>query len=415
VTVVGAVIEDVLRPLAPQVLGVLVRRHGQFEACEDAVQEALLAATVQWPVDGVPDNPRAWLLTVGTRRLTDQWRSEHARRRRETTSALLDGLEEAEPGPDAEQPAAEDDTLMLLFLCCHPALSPPSQVALTLRAVGGLTTAEIARAFLVPEPTIAQRISRAKRTVARTAFEIPADADRASRLGAVLHVLYLVFNEGYTATSGPDLHRPDLTREAVRLVRQVHRLLPDDGEVAGLLALMLITEARRPARTRPDGGLVPLAEQDRTLWDQAMLAEGIALIEATMARAPVGPYQLQAAIAAVHGEAERAEDTDWPQIAQLYRVLSVVAPGPMVTLNRAVAVAMVEGPQAGLDLLAGLDGNGPLAGHHRVSAVRAHLLEMAGDRAAARAAYREAVRGTTSEPERRYLEERAARLAHDTA
>jgi RNA polymerase sigma factor (sigma-70 family) len=408
--VVGAVLEDVLRPLAPQVLGVLVRRHGQFEACEDAVQEALLAATVQWPADGVPDNPRAWLLTVGTRRLADQWRSEHARRRRETASALLDGLDEAAPAPDTEQPAAEDDTLTLLFLCCHPALSPPSQVALTLRAVGGLTTAEIARAFLVPEPTIAQRISRAKRTVAGAAFELPAEAGRASRLGAVLHVLYLVFNEGYTATSGPDLHRPDLTREAVRLTRQVHRLLPDDGEVAGLLALMLITEARRPARTRPDGGLVPLAEQDRSLWDRALLAEGIALIEATMARAPVGPYQLQAAIAAVHGEAARAEDTDWPQIAQLYRVLSVVAPGPMVTLNRAVAVAMVEGPQAGLDLLATLDGDGPLAGHHRVYGVRAHLLEMAGDRAGARTAYLEAAARTTSAPERRYLQERADRL-----
>jgi RNA polymerase sigma factor (sigma-70 family) len=408
--VVGAVLEDVLRPLAPQVLGVLVRRHGQFEACEDAVQEALLAATVQWPAEGVPDNPRAWLLTVGTRRLADQWRSEHARRRRETTSALLDGLEDAAPGPDAEQFAAEDDTLTLLFLCCHPALSPPSQVALTLRAVGGLTTAEIARAFLVPEPTIAQRISRAKRTVAGAAFEMPAAADRASRLGAVLHVLYLVFNEGYTATSGPDLHRPDLTREAVRLVRQVRRLLPDDGEVAGLLALMLITEARRPARTRPDGGLVPLAEQDRSLWDRAVLAEGIALIEATMARAPVGPYQLQGAIAAVHGEAKDAEDTDWPQIAQLYRVLSAVAPGPMVTLNRAVAVAMVEGPQAGLGLLATLEVDGALAGHHRVPAVRAHLLEMAGDRDGARAAYREAARGMTSEPERRYLEERAERL-----
>nr|WP_211362062.1 sigma-70 family RNA polymerase sigma factor [Pseudonocardia cypriaca] len=401
----GAVLEDVLRPLVPQVLGVLVRRHGQFEACEDAVQEALLAATVQWPAEGVPDNPRAWLLTVATRRLTDQWRSEHARRRRETTSALLDGLEEVAP----EQPPAEDDTLTLLFLCCHPALSPPSQVALTLRAVGGLTTAEIARAFLVPESTIAQRISRAKRTVAGGDFALPAEADRTSRLGAVLHVLYLVFNEGYTATSGPDLQRPDLTREALRLVRQVHRLLPDDGEVAGLLALMSITEARRPARTRPDGGLVPLAEQDRGLWDRALLAEGIALIEATMARAPVGPYQLQAAIAAVHSEAECAEDTDWPQIAQLYRVLSTVAPGPMVTLNRAVAVGMVEGPQAGLDLLATLD-EGPLAGHHRVPAVRAHLLELAGEREAARAAYLEAARRTTSEPERRYLEERADRL-----
>jgi predicted RNA polymerase sigma factor len=344
---------------------------------------------------------------VATRRLTDQWRSEHARRRREATSALLDGLDEAAPEP----PAADDDTLTLLFLCCHPELPPPSQVALTLRAVGGLTTAEIARAFLVPEPTIGQRISRAKRAVAGAAFEMPAETDRASRLGAVLHVLYLVFNEGYTATSGPDLHRRDLTREALRLVRQVRRLLPDDGEVAGLLALMLITEARRPARTRADGGLVPLGEQDRTLWDRPLLDEGIELIAATMARAPVGPYQLQAAIAAVHGEAECAGKTDWPQIAQLYRVLSAVAPGPMVTLNRAVAVGMVEGPQAGLVLLSTLDGDGPLAGHHRVSAVRAHLLEMAGARDGARAAYREAAGRTTSEPERRYLEERAARLA----
>jgi RNA polymerase sigma factor (sigma-70 family) len=410
VTVAGAVLEDVLRPLAPQVLGVLVRRHGQFEACEDAVQEALLAAAVQWPAEGVPDNPRGWLLTVASRRLTDQWRSEHARRRRETASALLDGLDEAAPGPGTEQAPAEDDTLTLLFLCCHPALSPPSQVALTLRAVGGLTTAEIARAFFVPESTMAQRISRAKRTVAGADFAMPADADRASRLGAVLHTLYLVFNEGYTATSGPDLHRPDLTREAVRLVRQVRRLLPDDGEVAGLLALMLITEARRPARTRSDGGLVPLAQQDRSRWDRVPLAEGIALIEETMARAPIGPYQLQAAIAAVHGEAEGAEDTDWPQIAQLYRVLSAVAPGPTVTLNRAVAVGMVEGPQAGLDLLATVDADGPLAGHHRVHGVRAHLLEMAGDLRGARAAYEEAARRTTSEPERRYLEERAARL-----
>ncbi len=408
-------VEDVLRPLVPQVLGVLVRRHGQFEACEDAVQEAMLAAAVQWPGEGVPDNPRGWLLTVASRRLADQWRSEHARRRREAgaallDAALLDGPDAACPGADAEQTAAGDDTLTLLFLCCHPALSAPSQVALTLRAVGGLTTAEIARAFLVPEPTMAQRISRAKRTVAGAEFAMPAGADRDARLGAVLHVLYLVFNEGYTTTSGPDLHRPDLTREAVRLVRALHRLLPGDGEVAGLLALMLITEARRPARTRPDGGLVPLAEQDRGRWDRAPLEEGIALIEATMARSPVGPYQLQAAIAAVHGEAARAEDTDWAQVAALYRVLAVVAPGPVVTLNQAVAVAMVDGPRAGLDLLATLDGAGPLAGHHRVPAVRAHLLEMAGDPVAARASYQEAARRTTSEPERRYLEERAARL-----
>jgi predicted RNA polymerase sigma factor len=412
VTVAAPSVEDVLRPLVPQVLGVLVRRHRQFEACEDAVQEALLAAAVQWPGEGVPDNPRGWLLTVASRRLADQWRSEHARRRREAGAALLDAalLGGPDTGADAEQTAAGDDPLTLLFLCCHPALSAPSQVALTLRAVGGLATAEIARAFLVPESTMAQRISRAKRTVAGAEFAMPVGADRDARLGAVLHVLYLVFNEGYTTTSGPDLHRPDLTREAVRLVRALHRLLPEDGEVAGLLALMLITEARRPARTRPDGGLVPLAEQDRGRWDRAPLAEGIALIEATMARSPVGPYQLQAAIAAVHGEAPRAQDTDWAQVAALYRVLAVVAPGPVVTLNQAVAVAMVDGPRAGLDLLATVDRAGPLAGHHRVPAVRAHLLEMAGDPAAARASYLEAARRTTSEPERRYLDERATRL-----
>jgi predicted RNA polymerase sigma factor len=400
---------ELLRPLAPQVLATLVRRHGQFDACEDAVQEALLAAAVQWPAEGVPDNPRGWLLTVAGRRLTDQWRSEHARRRRETTAAVMDGVDGAAPAAD-EVPLAADDTLTLLFLCCHPALSPASQVALTLRAVGGLTTAQVASAFLVPEATMAQRISRAKRTVAGAAFEMPAPQERAGRLGAVLHVLYLVFNEGYTATSGPDLQRPDLTREAVRLVRQVHRLLPDDGEVAGLLALMLITEARRPARTRPDGALVPLAEQDRSLWDRVALDEGIALITATMARAPIGPYQLQAAIAAVHGEAQRAEDTDWRQIAELYRVLHMVAPGPVVTLNRAVAVGMTDGPRAGLDLLATLDGDDRMIHNHRVPAVRAHLLEMAGDRDAAREAYAAAARMTTSSPERRYLEERSSSL-----
>jgi predicted RNA polymerase sigma factor len=400
---------ELLRPLAPRVLATLVRRHGQFDACEDAVQEALLAAAVQWPADGVPDNPRGWLLTVAGRRLADQWRSENARRRRETTAAAMDGLDGAAPAAD-EVPLAADDTLTLLFLCCHPALSPASQVALTLRAVGGLTTAQIASAFLVPEVTMAQRISRAKRTVAGAAFEMPAPDEREGRLGAVLHVLYLVFNEGYTATSGPDLQRPDLTREAVRLVRQVHRLLPDDGEVAGLLALMLITEARRPARTRPDGALVPLAEQDRGLWDRAALDEGVALITATMARAPIGPYQLQAAIAAVHGEAPRAEDTDWPQIAELYRVLHAVAPGPVVTLNRAVAVGMTEGPQAGLALLATLDGDDRMRHNHRVLAVRGHLLEMAGETAAAREAYGAAARMTTSVPERRYLEKQASSL-----
>ncbi|GAA1260098.1 sigma factor-like helix-turn-helix DNA-binding protein [Pseudonocardia aurantiaca] len=407
----SAGVADLLRPLAPQVLAVLVRRHGQFDACEDAVQEALLAAAMQWPTEGVPANPRGWLLSVAGRRLADQWRSENARRRRETTAAALDGFDGAAPAADDDRLVAADDTLTLLFLCCHPALSPASQVALTLRAVGGLTTAQIASAFLVPETTMAQRISRAKRSVAGAAFEMPAPAERAGRLGAVLHVLYLVFNEGYAATSGPDLQRPDLTREAVRLVRQVHRLLPDDGEVAGLLALMLITEARRPARTRPDGALVPLAEQDRSRWDRGPLEEGIALISATMATSPVGPYQLQAAIAAVHGEADRAEGTDWAQVAELYRVLAVVAPGPVVTLNRAVAVGMTDGPRAGLDLLATLDDDARLAAGHRLLAVRAHLLEMAGDLGRAREAYAEAARRTTSTPEQRYLEARAASLS----
>jgi predicted RNA polymerase sigma factor len=402
---------ELLRPLAPQVLAALVRRHGQFDACEDAVQEALLAAAVQWPAEGVPDNPRAWLLTVAGRRLADLWRSEHARRRRETTAAALDGVDGSAPAADEVPLVAADDTLTLLFLCCHPALSPASQVALTLRAVGGLTTAQIASAFLVPETTMAQRISRAKRTVAGAAFAMPGPEERDRRLGAVLHVLYLVFNEGYTTTSGPDLQRPDLTAEAVRLVRQVHRLLPDDGEVAGLLALMLITEARRPARTRPDGALVPLAEQDRSRWDRTALDEGVALITATMARSPIGPYQLQAAIAAVHGEARRAEDTDWAQIAELYRVLHTVAPGPVVTLNRAVAVGMTEGPRAGLALLATLDADDRMAQNHRVLAVRAHLLEMAGEKAAAGEAYEAAARMATSYPERRYLEERRASLA----
>jgi RNA polymerase sigma factor (sigma-70 family) len=403
-------LEDLLRPLAPQVLGAVVRRYGHFDLAEDAVQEALLAAATQWPAEGRPDNPRGWLITVAARRLADQWRSESARRRRETTAAALAGPEETAAAADVDQ-TAHDDTLTLLFLCCHPVLSPPSQVALTLRAVGGLTTAQIGSAFLVPEATMAQRISRAKRAVTGVEFAAPAEAERPRRLGAVLHVLYLVFNEGYTATSGPDLQRPELTREAIRLVRRLHRLLPDDGEVAGLLALMLITEARRSARTRSDGALVPLAEQDRDSWDDTLIAEGVELVSATLARAPVGPYQLQAAIAAVHAEAKRAEDTDWPQVAALYRVLDVVAPSPIVTLNRAVAVAMVDGPQAGLDLVATLDFDDRVARHHRVPAVRAHLLEMAGDLVAARAAYLEAARRTTSVPEQRYLEDRAVNLS----
>jgi RNA polymerase sigma factor (sigma-70 family) len=412
----GTRVEDLLRGLAPQVLGVLVRRHGQFDACEDAVQEALLAAALQWPAEGVPESPRGWLITVATRRLTDQWRSEHARRGREDLVAAQEppGARTAPaPGDDGtDATAAEDETLTLLFLCCHPALSPPSQVALTLRAVGGLTTTEVAHAFLTPEATMAQRISRAKQRIksSNIGFELPPDAERADRLGAVLHVLYLIFNEGYTASSGADLQRAELTREAIRLVREVKRLLPHDGEVAGLLALMLLTDARRPARTRADGTLVPLAEQDRTRWSRRDIGEGVAIVTDALARAPLGPYQLQAAIAAVHDEAPAADQTDWAQIVALYGVLDRIAPNPVVTLNQAVAVAMVDGPAAGLALLAPLDADGRVARHHRLAAVRGHLHELAGDHATARAHYLDAARRTTSGPEQRYLEERADRL-----
>jgi RNA polymerase sigma factor (sigma-70 family) len=406
-------VEGLLRDLAPQVLAALIRRFGSFETAEDAVQEALLAAATQWPAQGVPDNPRGWLITVGSRRLTDQLRSDLARARRETAAAaLLPPIELVAPAADEGLPSDEDDSLRLLFLCCHPALSPASQVALTLRAVGGLTTAQIAQAFFVPEATMAQRISRAKQSIkaAGATFDMPPQAERAERLDAVLHVLYLIFNEGYTTSSGPDLQRPELTAEAIRIARDLHRLLPDDGEVTGLLALMLLTDARRPARTAANGDLVPLAEQDRALWQADSIREGIALITDSLARARLGPYQVQAAIAAVHDEAPRAEDTDWREVVTLYGLLARIAPNPMVTLNRAVAVAMVDGPRAGLDLLETLDGDERMAEHHRLDAVRAHLLEMAGDDAAAWESYRSAARRTTSIPEQGYLERRAARI-----
>jgi RNA polymerase sigma factor (sigma-70 family) len=405
--VTQADVGQLLRELAPQVLVAVVRRHGGFDACEDAVQEALLAAAVQWSVEGLPDNPKGWLITAASRRRIEMWRSESARKRREETVFAL-----APPPPDPA--SATDDSLTLLLLCCHPALTPPSKVALTLRAVGGLTTAEIARAFLVPETTVAQRISRAKQRIkaAGAEFRLPPPDERAERVAAALHVLYLIFNEGYTASSGESLHRVELTAEAIRLTRQLHALLPEDGEVAGLLALMLLTDARRAARTAPDGSLIPLAEQDRGAWDAAAIAEGTALITETLATAPVGPYQLQAAIAAVHDEAARAEDTDWPQILALYNHLQVLAPGPMVTLNRIVAVSEVHGPRAALDQLTAAAADPALAGHHRLHAVRAHLLEAAGDRDAAAVEFRLAARGTLSAPEQRYLEAQAARLAH---
>lgn len=395
-------IEDLLRPLVPQVLGALVRRYGHFDRCEEAVQEALLAAALQWPGEGTPANPRAWLVTVASRRLTDQLRSDEARRRREDATAL-------DPVPE---PVAGDDTLTLLFLCCHPVLSPPSQLALTLRAVGGLTTAEIARALLVPEPTVGQRISRAKAKIraAGATFEPPPEQERPDRLRVVLQVLYLMFNEGYTTTSGPDLVRDDLTSEAVRLGREVHRLLPGDGEVAGLLALMLLTDARRATRTGADGSLVPLAEQERSRWDRAAIEQGVALVTDALSRTQLGPYQVQAAIAALHDEAPTADETDWPQILALYGLLERLAPNPIVTLNRAVALAMVEGPRAGLELLDDVATDERVAGHHRLHAVRGHLLELVGDVDGARASYREARRRTTSLPEQRYLDGRAARL-----
>ena len=391
-------IEGLLRELAPQALGVLVRRHGQFDACEDAVQEALLAAALQWPDEGEPASPLAWLITVAERRLTDEWRSESARRRREETDAVLDSAGRAS-APE------HDDSLALLFLCCHPSLSAPSQLALTLRAVGGLTTAEIANAFLIPEATMAQRISRAKQTIkaAGAAFELPPAAERPERLRVVMQVLYLMFNEGH-------LQRADLAAEAIRLARLLQRLLPEEHEVAGLLALMLLTEARRAARSEPDGTLVPLAEHRRELWAGEQIAEGVALLSRTLGRGPVGPYQLQAAIAAVHDEAPSAAETDWPQILALYGVLEHVSPGPVVTLNRAVALAMVEGPRAGLELLEMLEGDESMAHTHRLDAVRGHLLELAGEPAAARECYRRAARMTRSEAERQYLALRAAVL-----
>jgi RNA polymerase sigma factor (sigma-70 family) len=397
--------EDLLRELAPQVLGVLVRRYGRFDASEDAVQEALLAAATQWPDQGMPENPRAWLVTVASRRLVDGWRSEDARRRREEHVAVLDV---PEPGPVGDH----DDTLTLLFLCCHPSLSVPSQLALTLRAVGGLTTAEIANAFLVPEPTMAQRISRAKQTIkqAGARFDLPPDAERADRLRVVLHVLYLLFNEGYTTSAGPSLHRADLTSEAIRLARLLRRLVPQDGEAAGLLALMLLTDARRAARMTAGGELVPLADQDRALWDRAQIEEGVGIISDTLGRRAIGLYQLQAAIAAIHDEAPNADETDWPQILALYDVLEQVSPGPVVTLNRSVAVAMVDGPRAGLAVLGTLDADDRMANTHRLEAVRGHLLELAGEFDAARESYRRAATMTASVPEQRYLAMRASRL-----
>jgi RNA polymerase sigma factor (sigma-70 family) len=404
-------IERLLRELTPLALGVVVRRFHDFAAAEDAVQEASLAAALQWPRAGLPDNPRAWLTQVAFRRMTDHLRSESARRRRESEVALEAATEWDSASIDCAQ--EEDDTLLLLFMCCHPALTQTSAIALTLRAVGGLTTAQIAHAFLVPERTMAQRISRAKQRIKDSGipFRTPCTEERAQRLRAVLHILYLIFNEGYTSSVGPDLLRPDLSHEAIRLARMVYRLQPDNTEVAGLLALMLLTDARRLARIGANGELIPLAQQDRTLWDRQAIAEGVALLSATLPKGSVGPYQLQAAIAAVHDEAAKASDTDWPQILALYDLLQRMSDNPMVALSHAIAVAMVHGPVKGLELLDTLQADPRLAAHHRLDAVRAHLLELTGDFEGAIQRYRAAAGKTASLPERAYLLTQAARLA----
>jgi RNA polymerase sigma factor (sigma-70 family) len=403
-------VDLLLRDLAPQVLGSLTRRYGDVARAEDAVQEAMIAALRTWSRDGVPEQPRGWLATVAARRYLDQVRADSARRRRELAVHRASPDDDVvAPPTDGEQ--AGDDTFELLFRCCHPELARSAQVALTPRAVGGLTTAEIAAAFLVPETTMAQRIVRAKQRLRDVGarFGPPAPREWEARLAAVLHVLYLIFSEGYVASRGPALRRPDLTGEALRLTRRLHAELPETGEVTGLLALMRLTEARAPARVTRTGDLVPLDEQDRSGWDRTAVDEADAMLTRALATAPIGPYQVQAAIAAVHAQARSAAETDWPQVLALYDVLDRLAPGPAVSFNRAVAVGMARGPQAGLDALDGLPTPpGRLA--HRALAVRGHLLELAGERPAAAAAFRESARLAESLPERRHLLRRAASL-----
>ena len=392
-----------LRDLAPRALGAVVRRYGHFADAEDAVQEALLAAATAWPADGTPDNPLAWLIRVASRKMADQYRSDEARRRREELAASW-SLAAAEPVP------AHDDTLTLMLMCCHPALSPGTAIPLTLRAVGGLTTREIAAAFLVPEATMAQRISRAKAKLKGfdEPFTLPAPGGGGERLRSVLHVLYLIFNEGYAASDGPDLARTDLSGEAVRLARSMHAALPQDAEVTGLLSLMLLTDARRQARTGPGGELVPLEAQDRARWDRPLITEGLTLLTGALRQGQPGEYQLLAAIAALHDQAASYASTDWPRILALYDRLDALTGNPMVALNRAVATAMAQGPGAGLALLDGLAGQ--LGGHHRLHSVRAHLLEQAGDTSGAIAEFEAAAARSTNLRERDYLVTKAARL-----
>ena len=408
-----ATVGHLLRDLAPQVLAAVARRHQDFAAAEDAVQEALIAAAEQWPKEGVPSNPRGWLYHVAVRRLTDAVRRDITRRRREDAVATeRSAIETVVPVLFGDIAPDEDDTLTLLFMCCHPALTPPTAIALTLRAVGGLTTAEIASAFLVPEATMAQRISRAKNSskASNIPVRMPNDEERLERLGAVLQVLYLIFNEGYATSAGDVLHRTDLSNEAIRLTRLAHAMMPDDTEVTGLLALMLLTDARRDARSGPNGELIPLDEQDRSRWNHALIDEGVELISRTLPKGEIGAYQLQAAIAAVHDQAPRVEDTDWPQILALYEVMRRLSDNPMVSLNHAIASAMVHGPEAGLALIDTLDRDARIAGHYRLDAVRGHLYERAGDPDRALVHFRAAAERTASLPERDYLMTKAARI-----
>ncbi len=405
-------VEDLLRRLTPRVLGALVRRYGHFDLAEDATQEALLAAVTQWPRDGLPHEPTAWLVTVAARRLTDLLRAEQARRRREDAVARCTVTEVEGPGAGGVRSADVDDTLVLLFMCCHPSLSVASQIALTLRAVGGLSSAEIGRALLTSEQTITRRITRAKQSIKDSGVPFAVPPGDAGRVDAVLRVLYLIFNEGYASTAGAQLLRVDLAEEAIRLTRTLHEIVPDDSEVSGLLALMLLVHARHRARTAADGSLISMADQDRGLWDRAAIEEGVALVTAALPRGPTGPYQLQAAIAAIHDEADTAHDTDWTQIAALYGVLLRLDDNPVVALNHAVAVSMVAGPGAGLALLHGLEADARMATGRRFHAARAHLLEQTGDNAAALVAYQTAARYAANTQQQRYLHQQIARLSN---